>query len=90
MREAMETYSAAIDAVTFSPPAIPVVSNVTGRPYDAAAIRDTLARQIGHSVRWLDSMRFLLDAGVDTFVEVGPGTVLSKLLVQIRKRLKTQ
>jgi len=90
MREAMETYSSAIDAVTFSAPAIPVISNVTGRPYDASAIRDTLARQIGHSVRWLDSMRFLIDAGVDTFVEVGPGTVLAKLLVQIRKRLKSQ
>jgi len=86
MREAMETYSSAIDAVRFSAPAIPVISNVTGRPYDASAIRDTLARQIGHSVRWLDSMRFLIDAGVDTFVEVGPGTVLAKLLVQIRKR----
>jgi trans-AT polyketide synthase/acyltransferase/oxidoreductase domain-containing protein len=89
MRDAMETFNRDIDAVTFTAPAIPVVANVSGRPYDAGAIRDTLARQIGNSVRWLDSMRFLLDHAVDSFVEAGPGTVLAKLLVQIRKRLKT-
>jgi malonyl CoA-acyl carrier protein transacylase len=88
MREAMQNYSATIDTVAFQAPAVPVISNVTGRPYDTSATRDTLARQIGNSVRWLDSMRFLLDAGVETFVEVGPGSVLTKLLVQIRKKLK--
>lgn len=88
MREAMQTYSETIDTVSFNPPAIPVIANVTGRPYEADAIRETLARQIGHSVRWLDSMRYLLGAGVETYVEVGLGTVLAKLLVQIKKKIK--
>src|SRR5262245_10950649 len=88
MHEAMETYKKTIDTVAFSAPDIPVISNVTGRPYEPSATRDTLARQIGHSVRWLDSMRYLLDAGVGNFVEVGPGTVLTKILAQIRKKLK--
>jgi malonyl CoA-acyl carrier protein transacylase len=88
MREAMETYGQTIGTVAFKPPAIPVISNVTGRPYEVSAIRDTLTRQIANSVRWLDSMRFLLANGVDTFVEVGPGTVLAKLVAQIKKRLK--
>jgi trans-AT polyketide synthase/acyltransferase/oxidoreductase domain-containing protein len=42
--------------------------------------------QIGRAVRWLDSMLFLLDQGVTDFVETGPGTVLSKLITQIKKR----
>ena len=48
-------------------------------------VRATLAGQIGHSVRWLDSILFLLDQGVDTFEEVGPGNVLTKLVLRIRK-----
>jgi malonyl CoA-acyl carrier protein transacylase len=49
-------------------------------------VRDTLARQIGSAVRWLDSMLFLMDRGVTAFEEVGPGSVLAKLIVQIKKK----
>jgi malonyl CoA-acyl carrier protein transacylase len=86
MRDAMAEFDAALDAVTLAPPRMPVISNVTARPYEASAIRDTLSRQIGHSVRWLDSVLYLLDSGVTDFVEVGPGKVLAKLVAQIRKR----
>jgi malonyl CoA-acyl carrier protein transacylase len=86
MRDAMEEFGKVIRAATFSAPAIPVVSNVTGRPYVAAEAAGTLARQIDHSVRWLDSMLFLLDAGVTDFEEVGPGSVLKKLIAQIRRK----
>ena len=41
-------------------------------------VRETLASQIGSSVRWLDSMLFLLDQGVTEFEEVGPGSVLDE------------
>ncbi|MEZ5320029.1 MAG: ACP S-malonyltransferase [Vicinamibacterales bacterium] len=86
MRDAQGAFAAALEGVTFRPPAIPVVANVTGRPYAADAVRETLARQIGHSVRWLDTMIFLLDQGVDTFEETGPGQVLTKLAAQIQKK----
>ena len=46
---------------------------------------DTLARQIGHSVRWLDTMHYLLAHGATDFQEVGPGSVLTKLAARIRK-----
>jgi malonyl CoA-acyl carrier protein transacylase len=85
MRAPMEEFAAGLAEVAFAPPRIPVVSNVTARPYEPDAVRETLGRQIGHAVRWLDSMIFLLDAGVSTFVEVGPGTVLAKLVARIRK-----
>jgi malonyl CoA-acyl carrier protein transacylase len=86
MRDAMEEFAGVIRAAAFGPPAIPVVSNVTAAPYVAAEAAETLARQIGHSVRWLDSMLFLLDQGVTEFEEVGPGSVLKKLVAQIRKK----
>ena len=86
MQAPMEEFSSFLDQFTFSAPSIPVVANVTGRLYEADAVKPTLARQIGSAVRWLDSMNWLLDEGVTTFDEVGPGSVLAKLVVQIRKR----
>jgi malonyl CoA-acyl carrier protein transacylase len=41
-------------------------------------------------VRWLDSVRTLIDQGADEFEEVGPGAVLSKLVTQIRKRRRDE
>ena len=86
MRDAAAEFAGFLATRSFRPPAIPVIANVTGRPYDEADVAATLATQIGHSVRWLDSMVYLMDQGVDTFEEVGPGSVLKKLIAQIRKR----
>jgi malonyl CoA-acyl carrier protein transacylase len=83
MRDTMLAFSADLASVSFRPPSIPVVSNVTATPYEAAAIGATLARQIDHSVRWLDSIVFMLENGVRNFEETGPGTVLAKLAAQI-------
>ena len=55
------------------------------RPYPADDVQGTLARQIGSSVRWLDTIVGLLDQGIVDFEELGPGNVLTKLLVRIRK-----
>jgi malonyl CoA-acyl carrier protein transacylase len=85
MRAAMIEFGTFLAGVTFAPPATPVVSNVTARPYPAEDVRGTLGRQIGHAVRWLDSVLFLLDQGAETFEEVGPGTVLTKLVARIKK-----
>ena len=86
MRAAEAEFSEFLAGVEFSRPGIPVISNVTGKPYDDARVRETLSEQIGHSVRWLDSMEFLLSQPEPAFEEVGPGTVLSKLVAQIKKR----
>lgn len=85
MRDAQQAFAAALAPVTFGPFAFPVVANVTGRPYEPADARQTLARQIGESVRWLDTMLYLIGQGIDTFEEVGPGTVLTKLVGQIQR-----
>ena len=85
MEAAMREFEAELEPVRFNPPAVPVIANVTGAPYEAARLRQTLARQIGQSVRWLDSVLYLLDRGVTEFEEVGPGTVLTGLVAKIRE-----
>jgi trans-AT polyketide synthase/acyltransferase/oxidoreductase domain-containing protein len=85
MHEPMRRFKMFLADFRFGPPSIPVVANLTGRPYAPDVLHDTLADQIGHSVRWLDSVRFLVSQGVTDFEEVGPGTVLTKLVTQIRK-----
>jgi malonyl CoA-acyl carrier protein transacylase len=85
MREPMEAFAVFLANFSFRSPEIPVISNVTARPYPREAVGDTLARQIGSSVRWLDSMVGLLDQGCTEFEEVGPGNVLTKLITRIKK-----
>jgi [acyl-carrier-protein] S-malonyltransferase len=75
--------------VTFSPVRFPVVSNVTAEPVaDAAAARRALLRQLTSPVRWTASMRTMLAAGVDRFVELGPGTVLAGLMKRIERQAR--
>jgi malonyl CoA-acyl carrier protein transacylase len=86
MRDVQSAFDRFLSTVVLRPPSIPVIANLTAAPYSGDAIRETLAGQIASSVRWLDSMRYLLAQGVTEFEETGPGNVLGKLIVQIRKR----
>ena len=86
MRDPQAQFSGFLDQFTLAAPGIPVISNATARPYDAASVKATLASQIGSPVKWLDSMLYLMEKPEPTFEEVGPGQVLSKLLKQIQKR----
>jgi [acyl-carrier-protein] S-malonyltransferase len=68
---------------------VPVVANVTAAPVtEAASIRNLLARQVYSPVLWEDSVRYLVEQGVDTFVEIGSGTVLAGLIKKIDKNLR--
>jgi malonyl CoA-acyl carrier protein transacylase len=87
MQEAQREFQSLLDETPFGTPSIPVVANVTGKPYDPDSVRETLSAQIGSSVRWLDSMLFLFERPEPAFEEIGPGTVLTKLVAQIRKKL---
>lgn len=85
MRDAQNEFAELLAGVSFRPLAVPVVANVTARPYEALQVRETLSRQIGSPVQWLASMRYLLDRPEPVFEEVGPGTVLTKLVAQIKR-----
>lgn len=63
---------------------IPVIANITGQPEtQAGEIRGNLIRQINGPVHWTESVQYMISRGIDTFVEVGPGKVLTGLLRKI-------
>jgi malonyl CoA-acyl carrier protein transacylase len=88
MREAQAGFAAFVHGFTFQAPSVPVISNVSGKPHVPERVGQTLSEQIGSSVRWLESMLYLLDQPDPQFEEIGPGAVLTKLLAQIKKRRK--
>jgi [acyl-carrier-protein] S-malonyltransferase len=75
--------------IPVSEPAVPVVTNVEATPNSAAGrVRELLVRQVTSPVRWTDSVNQMLGAGVTTFVEFGPGTVLAGLIRKIDSSAK--
>jgi [acyl-carrier-protein] S-malonyltransferase len=90
MRPAQDRLAADLEELNFSEPAIPVVTNVDARVTTAPdELRDALVRQVSAPVRWVESMQLLIEQGGDTFVEAGPGKVLSGLMRQISRDVKT-
>jgi len=78
MRDVEEEYAAELARVTFHDPKLPLVTNVTaGYVHDAESVVEALRRQLAGSVRWSETLHRLVADGVDQFVEVGPGRVLS-------------
>ena len=90
MMPAQEKLEKDLNAAKFEDLQVPLVTNV-----DADSIRQgeearsALIRQVTMPVRWEESMRMLLDEGVNTFVEVGPGRVLTGLMRQIERSVAT-
>lgn len=90
MKPAQERLAADLEGLNFSEPAIPVVTNVDARATTAPdELREALVRQVSAPVRWVESMQLLMNHGIDTFVEAGPGKVLSGLMRQISRDVKT-
>jgi len=86
MRPAQERLLPELQAVAFHDPAAPLVNNVDARvARDAGTCREGLGRQVTGAVRWQESVELLVREGVTTFVEVGPGTVLSGLVRKIAR-----
>ncbi|ABF43573.1 [Acyl-carrier-protein] S-malonyltransferase [Candidatus Koribacter versatilis Ellin345] len=86
MQPAQDRLATDLATLAFHNPEVPVLCNVDVALITTAdAARDTLTRQVTGAVQWDASMRKLIELGVKTFVEVGPGTVLSGLMKQIEK-----
>ncbi|MEK4516391.1 ACP S-malonyltransferase [Paenibacillus sp. FSL H8-0122] len=89
MKGAAERLAAELQKVTFNAPAMPVVANVTAAPVtDPEEIRKLLVEQVYSPVLWQDSVEWLIGAGVDTFVEIGSGSVLAGLIRKIDRKVK--
>jgi len=90
MAPAQQALTPDLHAVAFRPLAFPVYANVTAEANsDSAALPELLAAQITGSVRWVETVRALADAGADLFVEFGPGTVLTGLVKRILPEART-
>ena len=88
MKPAQERLSADLDAIGFKDLAVPLVNNFAAREIRTGAdAREGLKQQVPNPVRWEDSIRKLASEGVDRFVEVGPGKVLTGLLRNIDRSL---
>ena len=88
MRPAADLMAAALDRVQFKAPEIPIIQNVNAQlETDPEQIKHNLVAQIYGAVRWTDTIQKMLAEGVDTFIESGPGRVLSGLIRRIDKRV---
>jgi [acyl-carrier-protein] S-malonyltransferase len=86
MQPAQDRLAADLKAATFHPMSYPLVTNVDAELTESPEKgREALIRQVTGAVRWVDAMQALIAKGVTTFVEVGPGGVLSGLMRQIDK-----
>ena len=84
MEPAQQKMGSELDTVSWDEPDVPLASNAFGKLVETSGeIRDALYTQIASPVRWVDCTRALEQAGVTTFVELGPGRVLSGLVKQI-------
>lgn len=84
MQPAAEKLAQVLHTIEIKEARIPVIANVHAQPvHTSAEIRESLVEQAAHPVLWEDSMHVLLTKGVDTMVEVGPGTVLSGFMKKI-------
>lgn len=89
MRPAADGLKSEINKFAIKDAVIPVVANVTASEITKADdIKTSLVSQVVSSVRWVECVEYMMSKGVDTFIEVGPGNVLSGLIKKIDKNLK--
>jgi len=88
MQSAAEGLAEAIAAVEFRPPRWPVIANVDAAPHCCdEMIKRKLIAQVTCPVRWAESIKYMLDNGIDAFYEIGPGRVLAGLLRRTDRRI---
>ncbi|MFC1923780.1 ACP S-malonyltransferase [Chloroflexota bacterium] len=90
MRSASEGLSKVIQEIDFHEPTIPIIANTTAQPITTAdAVKAELLEQLCHCVKWQRSVEYMVDRGVSTFIEIGPGKVLTALVKRINKEVQT-
>lgn len=90
MRPASSKLAVELAMISVNTPKVPVIANVTAEPVTTAEpIRQLLIDQVTAPVRWEESVRNMIELGVDTFIECGPGNVLSGLVKKIDRSVTT-
>jgi len=88
MKPAAEQLATMMSGMSFNVPTIPVIQNVNvASTSDIPTIQNALAEQLYSPVRWVETIEYISDEGVETIIEAGPGKVLSGLCKRIDKSL---
>ena len=88
LKGAGEKLSKELETVEIHDIAIPYVTNVTGDfVTDKDNVKELLAAQVSNSVKWIQCVEAMLEDGVDTFIEIGPGKTLSSFVKKINKEV---
>lgn len=86
MSHAQADFNKAVEALPLQEPKIPIIGNVSARPLTRVRdLEDDLKAQLTSRVRWTETIEFMLAQGVNTFVEIGPGSVLTNLVKRIAR-----
>ena len=85
MTPARDEFKSFVDQFAFNIPKIPVIANYTAKPYGQDDVKTNLVEQINHSVKWSDSILYLIQQGIQDFLEIGPGNVLTGLVAKIKR-----
>jgi [acyl-carrier-protein] S-malonyltransferase len=90
MASIVDEFAAHVASVSLRLPSVPVIGNLSAQPLaNCDRIRDELVGQLTGSVRWTESVRTMVEGGVDHFVEIGPGSVLTGLVRRIAPAAQT-
>lgn len=88
MSSAAKGLAEVLAPMEFGTPRCPLYSNVTAQPYEEGQFKDLLSRQVENPVRWQTIVENMIAAGVDTFIEVGPGKTLAGLIGKINSDVR--
>ncbi len=90
MQSAVDSMSEVLASLSFHEPLVPIIANTTAQPMTTAEqVKTELLRQLCNSIQWQRSIEYIANNGVSTFIEIGPGRVLTGLIRRINKNVKT-
>ena len=91
MSSAQEELNSVIDDANFEDAVVPIVANTSAEAItDKNLVREELKTQLQNCVLWSDSINYMIDENVETFYEIGPGSVLSGMLKRIDSNLNVK
>ncbi len=90
MQPAVDGMAEIVTNLTFREPVIPIIGNTTAQPLTTAeSVKVELLRQLCNCIQWQRSIEYMVNEGVGTFIEIGPGKVLTGLIKRINRDVKT-
>ena len=90
MQPAVDGMSEVIATLDFQQPTVPIIANTTAQPLTTAEqVKVELIEQLCNGIQWQRSIEYMVNDGVSTFIEIGPGKVLSSLIRRINKDVNT-